>query len=114
MALTGHEPGRGNHTAQYSPELQEKLSTLFALAALPVAPLFLFAPRDVLLPAVSVLSLVLAFVVATYAWHYGARYRSPHLTFWDLAGAFALIGFGAGALSDSHAAIQFFGMTATR
>jgi O-antigen/teichoic acid export membrane protein len=109
MALTGHEHDR-NYTAQHTPELQAKLSTLFALAAAPVALLFLLVPRDVLFPAASALCLLLAFATSIYAWRNGAHYRSHRLTFWDLAGAFALIGFGAGALTESNAALQLFGM----
>jgi hypothetical protein len=114
MALTGHERDRRNFSAEQTPELQAKLSTLFVLAAIPVAALYLIVPREILMPAASALCLALAFAVAVYASRSGVRYRSAHLTFWDLAGAFALIGLGAGALSENNAALQLFGMAATR
>lgn len=108
MALTGHEHRR-DYPA-HAPELQAKLSTLFALAATPVGLVFLFAPRELLFPAASALCLALAFATAVYAWRNNAAYRSHRLTFWDLAGAFAFLGFGAGALTESSAALQLFGM----
>jgi hypothetical protein len=66
MALTG-QPERRTYST-HSPELQAKLSILFALAAAPVAPLVLFVPRDALFPVASALCLALAFGVAIYAW----------------------------------------------
>ena len=112
MAFTEHEPDRRNYSAQQSPELQAKLSTLFAITAVPVAALYLLLPRELVMPAASALCLALAFAVTIYAYRSGAIYRSHRLTFWDLAGAFALVGFGAGALSASDAALQLFGMAA--
>ncbi len=106
MALTGHE----HRAAQQAPELQAKLSTLFGLAAAPLVLVFLFTPRELLFPVASALCLALAFASAIYAWRNGANYRSHRLTFWDLAGAFAFLGFGAGALTGSDAALQLFGM----
>jgi Flp pilus assembly protein TadB len=114
MAFIGHEPGRRDLSAQHSPELQAKLSTLFALAIAPLAALIVFVPRDLLMPAASALFIALAFATAVYAWRIGSDYRAHRLTFWDLAGAQTLLGFGAGALSNNSTALQLFGMVATR
>lgn len=114
MAFTGPEPDRRDLSAQHSPDLQAKLSTLFALAIAPLAALIIFVPRDILMPAASALFIALACATAIYAWRIGSNYRAHRLTFWDLAGAQTLLGFGAGALSNGNATLQLFGMVATR
>jgi len=68
----------------------------------------------VALPAASLVSILLAAAVAFYAYRARVNYRSQGLTFWDLAGMLALIGFGAGAMSEPLAALELFGMSTTR
>lgn len=109
MAITGPRP---------DPKLEdsrnERLKVLFILAAVPAAVIALALPVNIALPAASGVSLLLAGAVAIYAYRTQAAYRSRRLTFWDLAGMLAFIGFGAGALSEPHAALELFGMANTR
>lgn len=78
------------------------LLVLGALALLPVA---------LMLPAVSLAALAAAAVTAGIAWRIGAERHAPRMTAWDVAGAFALIGFGAGMISDPAHVLQLFGLT---
>lgn len=114
MALSGYRPERRQ---TFSAELRDpgtRLKVLFILGAVPAAAVALFAPQTISLPLASLVSLVLAAAFALYAWHRRTNDRAPGLTFRDLAGMLALIGFGAGAMSEPAAALELFGMAATR
>ncbi len=113
MSLSGLEPAfrKYPHLAW---DAATRLRVLFILGALPAAAIALFAPKAIALPAASLLSITLATLVTLYAWYSRVSYRSPKLTFWDLAGMFAFIGFGAGALSEPSAALELFGMSITK
>jgi hypothetical protein len=113
MSLSGHEPRRREkNTAVDNSRI--RLRVLFVLGALPAALAALFAPKAIALPAASLVSITLAAAVAFYAYRARADYHSRRLTFWDLAGMLAFIGFGAGAMSEPLAALELFGMSATR
>ncbi len=113
MSLSGLEPVRRD-TANEVRNSRTRLRVLFVLGALPAALVALFAPKAVALPAASLVSIMLAFAVAFYAYRARVNYRSQGLTFWDLAGMFAFIGIGAGAMSEPLAVLELFGMSATR
>lgn len=114
MQPSGYSPVRSRGGSGEVRDSNTRLRVLFVLAALPAAIAALVLPKAVALPAASLLSLVLAAGIAIYAYRSGVPYRARGLTFWDLAGMLAFIGFGAGALSDPLAALQLFGMDATR
>lgn len=113
MSLSGFEPARSHTISSAARDRQWRLRVLFALGALPAACMALLAPKAVALPAASLVSLLLAAACAIYAWRARVDYRSHGLTFWDLAGMLALIGFGAGALSEPSAVLELFGISAT-
>lgn len=112
MSLRGFEPARRNPLEPA--DARARLRILFILGALPAAAIALLAPKAIALPAASFVSILLAIAVAVYAWRSRVNYRSQGLTFWDLAGMLALIGFGAGALSEPASALELFGMSATK
>jgi hypothetical protein len=114
MSLSGFDPVRSRSSASEDADSRWRLRVLFILGALPAALVALFAPKVIALPAASLISLLLATAVAVYAWRSGVHYRARGLTFWDLAGMLAFIGFGTGALSEPHAALELFGMSATK
>jgi hypothetical protein len=114
MSLSGFEPARRNTDQSEVRNSRTRLRVLFVLGALPAACVALFAPNAVALPAASLISILLAAAVAIYAYRARVNYRSQGLTFWDLAGMLAFIGFGAGAMSEPLAALELFGMSATR
>jgi hypothetical protein len=113
MSLSGYEPARphGSSDVQNS---RTRLRVLFVLGVLPAALIAVLAPKAIALPAASIVSIVLAAAVAIYAYRARVNYRSQGLTFWDLAGMLAFIGFGAGAVSEPIAALELFGMNTTR
>jgi VIT1/CCC1 family predicted Fe2+/Mn2+ transporter len=114
MSLSGFGPVRSRRFKDEVANSSTRLRVLFVLGALPAALVALFAPKAIALPAASLISLLLAFSFAIYAWRSGVNYRARGLTFWDLAGMLAFIGFGAGALSEPLAALELFGMSATK
>lgn len=114
MSLSGFEPARRNTPASDVQDSRTRLRVLFILGALPAAAIALLAPKTIALPAASLVSILLAVAVAIYAWRMRVNYRSQGLTFWDLAGMLAFIGFGAGAMSEPAAALELFGISATR
>ena len=114
MPPFGYNPVSSRSASREIRDSNARLRVLFVLAALPVVVVALAFPKAVALPAASLISLALATSVALYAYRSGVNYRSRGLTFWDLAGMLAFIGFGAGAVSDPLAALELFGMNATR
>ncbi len=114
MSLTGFEPERPHSISSDVRDPRTRLKVLFILAVLPSAAIASFAPRTVALPLACLISLILAMACAGYAWRYRINYRAQGLTFWDLAGMLALIGFGAGAMSEPASDLELFGMNATR
>lgn len=114
MLLPGPKP---EGTRGYSADLRDprtQLKILFILGAMPAAVAALFAPQAIALPLASLISIALAAAVGIFAWRRKVNYRSPGLTFWDLAGMLTFIGLGAGALSEPAAALELFGISATR
>lgn len=95
------------------PGPESKLLLLVALAAAPAAVTLLAFPALPAMPLASLLSLCAALVTALFAYRYRVDYRSRKLTYWDLAGMLALIGFGTGALTDPNDVLQLFGMNPT-
>jgi len=73
-----------------------------ALPGLAVIPLFGIAaltPPLLILPVVSLVCLAAAGGTAIFAWRTHAEPQSTTVTSWDIAGAFAFIGFSAAMLS---------------
>jgi hypothetical protein len=87
---------------------QLTLAALAAAAVAPIAFLASFVPRAHVLPVLCLLSLAGAAIVALFAWWRGARRHGNSITPWDVAGAFALIGFAAGAMSEPAQVFQLF------
>lgn len=114
MSLSDFEPARPNSGSRKAWDARTRLRILFILGALPAAAIALLAPKAVALPLASLVSILLAAAVAAYALQTRVNYRTQGLTFWDLAGMLAFIGFGAGALSEPTAALELFGMNTTR
>lgn len=75
------------------------------LVVVPIGVLAWLLPPALVLPASSLVLLFSAAVIAFAAWLARVETSAPRITLWDLAGAFAFIGFAAGGLSDpSHTA----------
>jgi uncharacterized membrane protein len=105
------------HAKQQRLEFIGTQLTLAALAVAAVAPLAVLislVPRAQVLPFMCLIALVGAALVSLAAWWCGAKRQGEHITFWDVAGALALIGFAAGMLSEPSSVLQLFAQEATR
>lgn len=60
------------------------------------------------LPTLSLAALMLAATAAAFALSLRIDRRLPEVTLWDAAGTLALLGFGAGMLSDAESILQLF------
>jgi hypothetical protein len=82
-----------------------------SLAVAAAAPLLLLAsllPRPLVLPALSLAALACAALLSLAAYWRRSPRHVEHITLWDLAGAAALIGFGAGMLTGPEQILYFF------
>jgi hypothetical protein len=113
MSLPGYEPRRLQKTSEVE-NSRIRLRVLFILGALPAAAVALLAPKAVALPAASLISILLATAIAIYAYRARVNYHAKGLTFWDLAGMLAFVGIAAGTMSEPAAALELFGMNATK
>jgi hypothetical protein len=79
-----------------------------AAAAVPFLVLIALVPRPIVLPMLCVLALAGAALAAGFAWFSRAKRQSERVTPWDVAGALALIGFAAGAVSEPDQVLLLF------
>jgi len=79
------------------------------MLALVVPPICfsLLARTSALLPLMSLIALASAAVIALAAWCLSSSRQSAGITLWDVAGAYAFIGFAAGMLSDPQQVLEF-------
>jgi|GEM_PF-1628217 len=103
--------GKWTSTAPGEPPMSRDLPAL--AASLVVAPMVVLAwllPPALVLPASSLVLLVGAAITALAAWLGRVDPGASRITLWDLAGAFAFIGFAAGGLSEPMHAAQLLGV----
>lgn len=79
---------------------QAVLGGLVLSAAAPVALIASLVPPPLVLASMSLLALAAAALTAGVAWWSGGRRSGDRVTAWDVAAAFAFIGFCAGMLSE--------------
>ncbi len=90
-------------------------AAIAGIAAAEAFPLILVAylvPPALVLPVLSVVFLTAAGALALIAWCIRSNRNSHKMTVWDLAGACAFIGFGAGILSTPENVLAAFAITA--
>ncbi len=80
-----------------------------ALASIPLLLTAALLPPDLVLPALSLLALAAAFLMALFAWGTRARRDGDRVTAWDIAGASAFVGIAAGMLSEPSHVLRLFG-----
>ena|SRR5688572_30179615 len=85
---------------------QAVLGSLVLSAAAPFALVASLVPPDLVLASMSLLALSAAALVACVALWSGARRGGESVTAWDVAAAFAFIGFCAGMLSEPANVLQ--------
>ena len=81
----------------------------FALITPSILSLLLFETRLVL-PALSLISLAIAGLVALLACATASTPDRAHITLWDLSGLYALLGFAAGMLSEPEYLIELWSL----
>ena len=74
-------------------------------------PLLLF-PKDLVLPAIAGIAILLAVALALLAKASGAPMTGERITIWDVAGATALIGFAAAILGEPDKVVGYFSTAA--
>jgi hypothetical protein len=81
-----------------------------AFCAAATAPLIalLLARSPLVLPTISLVALAGAALIALAAWWTSSDPNSSAISLWDVCGAYAFIGFAAGALSDPNELVEFF------
>ena len=84
------------------------LAALTLAAAAPVVAVAALTPSPLVLPVYSIVFLSLSGLVALFAWQSGARRDPNTITSWDLAGAFAFVGFAAAILSKPENVLYAF------
>lgn len=113
MTRWNHPVSRVSAALAQTPRTGVPLALVFATAAAPLLMLKLLVPAPAVLPALSMVSIGSAAVVALFAWSALSKPDRNHVTLWDVSGACALIGFAAGILSQPEHVIEFLGLATT-
>lgn len=88
------------------------VAVLALIAAVPGFVVIWLMSAPLLLPAFSLAWLVNAGCVALLAWCLRAKRQTDHVNLWDVAGAYAFIGFATGMISKPEHVLQLFGLAA--
>jgi hypothetical protein len=86
---------------------------ILALTAIPGFAIVWLMSAPLLLPSLSLAVLVNAGCVALLAWFLRAKRHTDHVNLWDIAGAYAFIGFASGMISKPEHVLQLFGLAAS-
>jgi len=84
------------------------VAILALLAAIPGFVVIWLMSAPLLLPALSLAWLVNASCVALLAWCLRAKRHTNHVNLWDVAGAYAFIGFATGMITKPEHVLQLF------
>jgi hypothetical protein len=113
MALWKTEHDFQPHFTLRVPARALDLAALFAIVAAPVLLLLWAVPLPLALPAVSIMSFIIACVVALFAHCSGVDRTAPGLTPWDIVALFTLIWISAGMVSGPKQVVELFEQLAT-
>lgn len=86
------------------------LALLSATVAMPLVLLAAFVPAVLVLPLFGMTAVVYAAIVAAIAWWHNDARDADGVTWWDVSGAFAFIGFAAVLLSKPQEVLLLLGM----
>ena len=103
------QPFRSEDVSLVHTEWEHVRSTSLLLAAV-VAPIVLLvlARPPLLLPLISLVSLMCAAVAAVAAWLTSSKRNSARINLWDLSGAYAFTGFAAAMISEPQQVMEFW------
>ena len=102
--------GWGNMPRAQAPKSKVLVAALAAMVVAPMPLLAWLLPSTLVLPMLSVVLLTSAVVAAFLAWLRGAERDPDGISLWDVAGAFAFLGFASGMLSEPAHVAQLFGV----
>jgi len=91
----------------FVPSSPATLAALFLTITAPSVAALLVVGTPLLLPALSLISLTGAGLVALAALWTTPNRQCAHITLWDISGAYAFVGFAAGMLSEPEQVMQF-------
>jgi hypothetical protein len=83
-------------------------AVLVAVVAAPVLLLFWLVPLPLVLPVLSIMSFMIAGIVALVAHYSGIDRRAPSVSAWDIAAVFTLIWIVAGMMSGTKQFVELF------
>ena len=95
--------------AKRIPSAETRVVTMTAVLLIICAAVALLVPAPLILPAFSGVTLCAAAGAVLVAWLKKDPTDRREITLWDMAGAFALIGFAAGVLADVPQVLDLFG-----
>lgn len=92
----------------------QSVNSAFLWSAITVPPigLLLFVRAPLLLPTICVIALASAAIIALAAWCTSVDRNRTGISLWDVAGAYAFIGFASGMLSDLQQVLEFWSVPA--
>ena len=88
-------------------------AVLIATAAIPLLVIASLVPPPLVMPVLSIVSIVNAGLIGLFAWCSGAERVGDRITAWDVSGACAFIGLAAGMFSEPEHVLQLFGFATT-
>ena len=97
-----------------NPAPEIALAMLFLAAIIPTIAFLLFVKTPLILPSLSLISLLIAGLVAAAAWMMRARRERQGITLWDVSGAYAFVGFAAGMLSEPMQVVELMSLPMSR
>jgi hypothetical protein len=113
MTLWKTERGSAPLFTPDAPARHLDAAALVVIAAAPGLLLLWLVPLPLVLPVLSILSFVIAGVVALMAHYSGIDRRAPGISAWDVAALFTLIWIIAGMISGAKPFAELFDRLAT-
>jgi hypothetical protein len=108
MAYWKTEYGFAPQFTQPAPSRRADLAALVLVGVASGVLVLWFIPLPLVVPALGIVSFVIACVVAFLAYHSGVDSRAPGITSWDIAAVFTLIWIGAGVVCGPKYIVELF------
>jgi hypothetical protein len=109
MAIPGSERSYERRAGLGSPAHPRTLAVLIGGAVAPIGVVLWLVPAPFVLPAFSVLSILMSVLIGAVAYFVDRTSEKEAITNWDIAAAFMLVGCVAGLLCEPHNVLQLVG-----
>lgn len=107
-----HQSTRDGPRSEIGVPSEIALAVLFFVVVAPPVAFLLSIKASPVLPSLSLISLCLSALLALAAWTMSAAHAGRHITLWDVSGAYALVGFAAGMLSEPMQVVELMSVPA--